>query len=129
MNSRFRRSSDRIRIVIVNKHTHRTCRIHISICFNLQPVYQEPFQIRGLTASKLDCKLETKEAKSSVEATTNVTSSEHGDAVHNSLDNLKEPATLQLVRKGKLTSISISQGRGTPLFGGGCRGAGGGVEG
>ena len=110
----------------MNKHTHRTCRIYILICFDLQPVYQEPFQIRGLTASKLDSKLETKEAKSSVEATTNVTSCEHGDAVHNSLDNLKEPATLQLVRKGKLTSFFYLSREGYTLIFWGRLGVGGG---
>ena len=75
----------------------------------LQPVYQEPFQIRG--AAALDSKSEASaiisavkkehihNSVAAVEATTNVTSNE--TAVHSSLDNLKDPTTLQLMRKGK----------------------------
>ena len=74
----------------------------------LQPVYQEPFQIRG--AAALDSKSEASaiisavkkehiHSVAAVEATTNVTSNEN--VVHSSLDNLKDPTTLQLMRKGK----------------------------
>ena len=69
----------------------------------LQPVYQEPFQIRGAAAldSKSEAAIAAKKELSvaAVEATTNVTSNEN--VVHSSLDNLKDPTTLQLMRKGK----------------------------
>ena len=70
----------------------------------LQPVYQEPFQIRGAAAldSKSEAAIAAKKEHHSVaaiEATTNVTSNEN--VVHSSLDNLKDPTTLQLMRKGK----------------------------
>ena len=75
----------------------------------LQPVYQEPFQVRkNVLPPALDPKLAAAAAAAS-EVTTKrgLESAEAAkvsiEDVHSSMDNLKmvEPATLQLVRKGR----------------------------
>ena len=77
----------------------------------LQPVYQEPFQVRkNVLPPALDPKLAAAAAASEVTTKRGLESAEAAkvsiEDVHSSMDNLKmvEPATLQLVRKGRTCS-------------------------
>ena len=78
----------------------------------LQPVYQEPFQVRkNVLPPALDPKLAAAAAAASEVTTKRALESAEAakvsiEDVHSSMDNLKmvEPATLQLVRKGRTCS-------------------------